>query len=40
MVTHSTLMATLRMVHGLWKNERMGQNHEKRRRRPGRKALR
>ena len=27
MVTHSTLMATLRMVHGLWKNERVAQNH-------------
>ena len=29
MVTHSTLMATLRMVHGLWKNERIAQNHMK-----------
>lgn len=27
MVTHSTLMATLRTVHGLWKNERIAKNH-------------
>lgn len=27
MVTHSTLMATLRTVHGLWKNERITRNH-------------
>lgn len=27
MVTHSTLMATLRTIHGLWKNERINQNH-------------
>ncbi|MBS1938409.1 MAG: DNA recombination protein RmuC [Bacteroidetes bacterium] len=27
MVTHSTLMATLRTVHGLWKNERIARNH-------------
>ena len=27
MVTHSTLMATLRTVHGIWKNERVAKNH-------------
>ena len=27
MVTHSTLMATLRTIHGLWKNERIARNH-------------
>ena len=27
MVTHSTLMATLRTIHGLWKNERVTRNH-------------
>lgn len=27
MVTHSTLMATLRTIHSLWKNERINQNH-------------
>jgi len=27
MVTHSTLMATLRTVHGIWKNERVARNH-------------
>ncbi len=27
MVTHSTLMATLRTIHGLWKNERITRNH-------------
>jgi DNA recombination protein RmuC len=27
MVTHSTLMATLRTVHGIWKNERISRNH-------------
>ncbi|MBL7938779.1 MAG: DNA recombination protein RmuC [Flavobacteriales bacterium] len=27
MVTHSTLMATLRTVHGIWKNERIAKNH-------------
>lgn len=27
MVTHSTLMATLRTVHGIWKNERVSRNH-------------
>lgn len=27
MVTHSTMMATLRTVHGLWKNERIARNH-------------
>lgn len=27
MVTHSTLMATLRTVHGLWRNEQVRQNH-------------
>lgn len=27
MVTHSTLMATLRTVHGIWKNERIARNH-------------
>lgn len=27
MVTHSTLMATLRTVHGLWKNEHVARNH-------------
>lgn len=27
MVTHSTLMATLRIIHGLWKNERIARNH-------------
>ena len=27
MVSHSTLMATLRTVHGLWKNERITRNH-------------
>ncbi len=27
MVTHSTLMATLRTVHGLWKNERIARTH-------------
>lgn len=29
MVTHSTLMATLRTIHGLWKNERIAKNHLK-----------
>jgi DNA recombination protein RmuC len=28
MVTHSTLMATLRTIHGLWKNERIARNHQ------------
>jgi len=27
MVTHSTLMATLRTVHGLWRNEQVRRNH-------------
>lgn len=27
MVTHSTLMATLRTIHGIWKNERVARNH-------------
>ncbi len=27
MVTHTTLMATLRTIHGLWKNERIARNH-------------
>lgn len=27
MVTHSTLMATLRTIHGIWKNERIAKNH-------------
>ena len=27
MVTHSTLMATLRTIHGIWKNERVASNH-------------
>jgi DNA recombination protein RmuC len=27
MVTHSTLMATLRTVHGIWKHERIARNH-------------
>lgn len=27
MVTHSTLMATLRTIHGLWKNEQVARNH-------------
>ncbi|MEO8589024.1 MAG: DNA recombination protein RmuC [Flavobacteriales bacterium] len=27
MVTHSTLMATLRTIHGIWKNERVAKNH-------------
>jgi DNA recombination protein RmuC len=27
MVTHSTLMATLRTVHGIWKTERIARNH-------------
>ncbi|HRH38684.1 MAG TPA: DNA recombination protein RmuC, partial [Flavobacteriales bacterium] len=27
MVTHSTLMATLRTVHGIWKNERVARHH-------------
>ncbi|MBK6368477.1 MAG: DNA recombination protein RmuC [Flavobacteriales bacterium] len=27
MVTHSTLMATLRTIHGIWKNERIARNH-------------
>lgn len=27
MVTHTTLMATLRTVHGIWKNERISRNH-------------
>lgn len=27
MVTHSTLMATLRNIHGIWKNERAAGNH-------------
>lgn len=27
MVTHSTLMATLRTVHGIWKNDRIAKNH-------------
>lgn len=27
MVTHSTLMATLRTVHGIWKHERIAKNH-------------
>lgn len=27
MVTHSTLMATLRTIHGLWKHERIASNH-------------
>jgi DNA recombination protein RmuC len=27
MVTHTTLMATLRTVHGIWKNERVSRNH-------------
>lgn len=29
MVTHGTLMATLRTIHGLWKNERVARNHMK-----------
>ncbi|MBK7239768.1 MAG: DNA recombination protein RmuC [Flavobacteriales bacterium] len=29
MVTHSTLMATLRTIHGIWKNERIARNHMK-----------
>ncbi|MBK6473232.1 MAG: DNA recombination protein RmuC [Flavobacteriales bacterium] len=29
MVTHSTLMATLRTIHGIWKNERIARNHIK-----------
>ncbi|HQX37441.1 MAG TPA: DNA recombination protein RmuC [Flavobacteriales bacterium] len=29
MVTHSTLMATLRTIHGIWKNERIARNHLK-----------
>jgi DNA recombination protein RmuC len=28
MVTHTTLMATLRTVHGIWKNERIAQHHQ------------
>lgn len=27
MVTHSTLMATLRTIHGIWKHERIARNH-------------
>jgi DNA recombination protein RmuC len=27
MVTHSTLMATLRTIHSIWKNERIARNH-------------
>lgn len=27
MVTHSTLMVTLRTIHGLWKNEQVARNH-------------
>lgn len=27
MVTHTTLMATLRTIHGIWKNERIARNH-------------
>jgi DNA recombination protein RmuC len=27
MVTHTTLMATLRTIHGIWKNERISRNH-------------
>lgn len=27
MVTHTTLMATLRTIHGIWKNERISKNH-------------
>jgi DNA recombination protein RmuC len=27
MVTHTTLMATLRTIHGIWKNERVSRNH-------------
>jgi len=27
MVTHSTLMATLRTIHGIWKHERIAKNH-------------
>jgi len=27
MVTHTTLMATLRTVHGIWRNERVSRNH-------------
>lgn len=27
MVTHTTLMATLRTIHGIWKNERIAKNH-------------
>jgi DNA recombination protein RmuC len=27
MVTHTTLMATLRTIHGIWKNERVARNH-------------
>lgn len=27
MVTHTTLMATLRTVHGIWKHERIARNH-------------
>jgi len=27
MVTHSTLMATLRTIHGIWKHERIATNH-------------
>ena len=28
MVTHTTLMATLRTIHGIWKNERIAQHHQ------------
>ena len=28
MVTHTTLMATLRTIHGIWKNERIASNHQ------------
>jgi len=27
MVTHTTLMATLRTIHGIWKNERIARHH-------------
>ena len=27
MVTHTTLMATLRTIHGIWKNEQVARNH-------------
>jgi DNA recombination protein RmuC len=27
MVTHTTLMATLRTIHGIWKHERIARNH-------------